>query len=232
MSEASFLLSFGGGAAHISYEGQLSAGLASLFGGLVPASRMAPAEVRFCIRDEEHALSLWCNDSVVLRRASGHDALQSLVSLLAQHLIEPCTSGLMLHAAAVGRGGRAVLLPGAAFAGKSTLTAWLLSRGFDYLTDELVYVPRGETTVRGLGGLCMFVLRHRVHSEMCYHGPRKLSRPMGVKVTLYRACRLAAGSARTLRSLPSCFRNLGDIAMRVFAVSPKDRRQCDCSVVW
>lgn len=43
---------------------------------------------------------------------------------------------LVLHAGAVGRSGRTVLLPAVANSGKSTLTAALLAEGWRYLTDE------------------------------------------------------------------------------------------------
>lgn len=46
----------------------------------------------------------------------------------------------VLHAAAVGRAGACVLLPGVAGAGKSTLTAALLHQGWDYLSDDTVPV--------------------------------------------------------------------------------------------
>lgn len=59
------------------------------------------------------------------------------------------TRGLLLHAAAVERQGRGLLLPGSSGSGKSTLTALLAIRGFDYLTDELVHVPLESTDVEG-----------------------------------------------------------------------------------
>jgi hypothetical protein len=55
-------------------------------------------------------------------------------------LVEGARRGLVLHAGAVTRRGKAILLPGDAGAGKTTLTAWLMGRGFDYLTDELVFL--------------------------------------------------------------------------------------------
>jgi hypothetical protein len=60
-------------------------------------------------------------------------------------------AGLLLHAAAVRRRGRVLLLPGKTGSGKSTLTAYLTSRGFDYLTDELAHVPPASARVTGLG---------------------------------------------------------------------------------
>lgn len=43
---------------------------------------------------------------------------------------------LVLHAGAVARGGRAVVLPGSSNRGKSTLTTALVRAGYEYLTDE------------------------------------------------------------------------------------------------
>ena len=80
------------------------------------------------------------------------DSLGSLASALLEQtlfrLSDRSTGGLLLHAAAVSRGSRCILLPGTSGAGKSSLTAWLLKQGFEYLTDELVYVPFGSLSVQ------------------------------------------------------------------------------------
>jgi len=47
---------------------------------------------------------------------------------------------MALHAGAVGRGGRSILLPGESGSGKTTLTAALLSVGFDLYSDEIARV--------------------------------------------------------------------------------------------
>ncbi|MGE0704207.1 MAG: hypothetical protein AB7F99_08595 [Vicinamibacterales bacterium] len=72
------------------------------------------------------------------------------VALLQQtlfHLADKSGGGLLLHAAAASWRGRAVLFPGKTGTGKSTLMSWLMTKGFDYLTDELVYVPFGSDNV-------------------------------------------------------------------------------------
>jgi HprK-related kinase A len=54
---------------------------------------------------------------------------------------------LLLHAAVVERGGRALLLPGRPGAGKSTLAAGLVLRGWRLLSDEVTVLPPGTTEV-------------------------------------------------------------------------------------
>lgn len=52
---------------------------------------------------------------------------------------------LMFHGAALERNGRAVVLPGVPGAGKSTLSAGLMLRGWRLLSDEFVIVAAGGT---------------------------------------------------------------------------------------
>jgi len=60
------------------------------------------------------------------------------------HLLRDTGGGVALHAGAVAHEQRVLLIPGQSGAGKSTLTAWLTSRGFTYLTDELVFLSAAE----------------------------------------------------------------------------------------
>jgi hypothetical protein len=76
-------------------------------------------------------------DGTVLARSPAPGvAFRHLVFAANQAAID-ATAGLRLHAAAAVRGGRAVLLPGVMNAGKSTLAAGLVQRGWAYLTDEV-----------------------------------------------------------------------------------------------
>jgi len=56
-----------------------------------------------------------------------------------------------LHAGCVARDGRGVLLAGMSGSGKSTLTAALVADGWDFLTDDMVFVahPAGTTSAWG-----------------------------------------------------------------------------------
>ena len=57
---------------------------------------------------------------------------------------------LMLHAAVLERGGRALILPGEPGAGKSTLTAALMLDGWRLLSDELTLIDRHDGQIHGL----------------------------------------------------------------------------------
>ncbi len=64
-------------------------------------------------------------------------------------LADKSRDGLVFHAGALAWNGRGVLVPGAIGACKTTLTAWLVTRGLDYLTDEMVWVPDGTNSIHG-----------------------------------------------------------------------------------
>lgn len=77
----------------------------------------------------------------------GAEAAEALMRDSASRLVWDYASGLALHAAALVVEGRAVLIVAASGSGKSTLSVDLAWRGMTFLTDELVLVPRGTTTV-------------------------------------------------------------------------------------
>jgi hypothetical protein len=74
-------------------------------------------------------------------RLKTDDLPEFLMEAVIRELITDQSNGVVLHAAAVGRADRAILLSGVSGAGKSTLTAWLAENGYEYLTDELVFIP-------------------------------------------------------------------------------------------
>ncbi len=82
--------------------------------------------------------------------ASEADMALHLIGQACYQLAYFSSGGLVMHAALVSRNGQGVLLPGSTGTGKSTLAAWLLRCGYDYLTDELVYIP-DEGAQRGYG---------------------------------------------------------------------------------
>lgn len=57
-------------------------------------------------------------------------------------LLESGEAATPIHAAAVALDGRAVILAGQSYAGKSTLAGWLTAHGWGFLTDEVSRVSR------------------------------------------------------------------------------------------
>ena len=90
----------------------------------------AEAEGRYSIREGSKPAALMSG----LSRA---DALIQISEIVASRLAAHLTNGVALHAGAVGWNGRSILIPGQSGAGKSSLTAWFVDKGFAYLTDEL-----------------------------------------------------------------------------------------------
>lgn len=72
---------------------------------------------------------------------------RTLVEKTLYALVDKDDSGLAFHAAAVCAEDTGILIPGHSGAGKSTLAVWLATRGFNYLTDELVHVPLGTSSI-------------------------------------------------------------------------------------
>jgi len=107
------------------------------------------ASLEVVVHDEAPEYELRTADSVLYRGDSSGLLAGILVNRVLFNIADRCRSGPMFHAAALSRDGATVLVPGKSGAGKTTLAAWLLHRGFAYLTDELVLLEPGTNRVRG-----------------------------------------------------------------------------------
>lgn len=82
------------------------------------------------------------------RTGSAAGALDHLVWHVNRQVMESLDGPVMLHAGAVARAGRAVVVSGPSGAGKSTLTAALVGAGFGYLSDEVAALDPETGRVR------------------------------------------------------------------------------------
>lgn len=98
--------------------------------------------------DSSGKLSLHRGERLLYEGDCAGTAAELLLGDSGYHLAAQCRTGLLFHAAALSSRGCTLILPGASGAGKSTLTAWLIAQGFDYLTDELVYIPWQTNTLQ------------------------------------------------------------------------------------
>ena len=136
------LLSFAGRSVAISWDDEAAGGfLDLLFADLSTAAEAEPAGALRLLRAEGDSYRLGDGDTLLHSGLLDVTMAAQLFDAVIFRLLAGQDGGLALHAGAVVRDGRVLLLPGQSGSGKSTLTAWLTSRGCGYLTDELVLLP-------------------------------------------------------------------------------------------
>ena len=101
------------------------------------------------VKDQERYLLLidgkpldWCG------QAAGIAPMVHANSLMIAYERSQCLLGL--HAAAVAKNGRSLLIPGPSGSGKSTLTAALVGSGYSYLADDLVLLSHKPVVIRAI----------------------------------------------------------------------------------
>lgn len=104
--------------------------------------------------DGRYAIREGRGPATLISGLSRPDALIQISEIVASRLAAHTTDGVALHAGAVGWNGRSILIPGQSGAGKSSLTAWFVDKGFAYLTDELA-VLTADGAVAGLSRALM-----------------------------------------------------------------------------
>jgi hypothetical protein len=122
-----------------------------LYGQLLTERTIPPdASIRVTREIDGGNFAVFCGEILEYRGPCEGMVAAMLLDRSVHHLAVANREGALLHAGCVARAGRAVLFPGESGAGKTTLTAWLVQRAFDYLTDELVFVRPGSTHIEAL----------------------------------------------------------------------------------
>jgi hypothetical protein len=80
-------------------------------------------------------------------RARSAELVAHPLPTLAHLIFTRIRSHYLVHAGCVSRGGRGIILAGASGMGKSTLTAYLVSRGMGFLSDEVAPIARATGRV-------------------------------------------------------------------------------------
>jgi hypothetical protein len=136
--------------------------LAAVRGLLPPSARAisgAPAGGGFALvpAGDDGLLELVCDGQSVAGRMDASVALGVLDAKLRMHIALNAPDHIFVHAGVVGIDGRAIVLPGASFAGKTTLVRALVQAGAGYWSDEyaaidadgLVHAYAKPLSVRG-----------------------------------------------------------------------------------
>jgi hypothetical protein len=90
-------------------------------------------------------ISLWDGDKRLYFGQNPYHLAVILMNEVLYHCIDANRENHALHAGAVRKGDSCIILPGQSGTGKSTLTAWLVTHGYQYLTDELIFLANNGT---------------------------------------------------------------------------------------
>jgi hypothetical protein len=144
------LVSFGGSAVAVEYSGARIAAIVDFVFRHAPAQGDAPPHLTFRAMPTKRPgeVALYRGDTLIYQGDSEATWAELLMGEACHNLADRSQGGLLFHAAGLAWRGKGVLLPGGIGAGKSTLAAWLATRGLDYLSDELVFVPHGADTMQ------------------------------------------------------------------------------------
>jgi len=145
---SSRLLTFANSCIAIDYSGGRAAELVDFLYGFLPKEQPGLPSVRLrLLSSAGNSLRLVQNQRLL---AEGKEEAVIVEYLLGQSCYQLATTsknGLLLHAAAVLWHQGCTIFVGASGVGKSTLTAWLLSQHFTYMTDELVFIPENSLEI-------------------------------------------------------------------------------------
>jgi Glycosyl transferase family 2 len=140
------VISFCGRSVELRHPPDWERDLRILFGVCAPSSAKVCATLKLALADDG-SFAIFEDDVPTIKGLSREDALLWLSEIVIRQLAEHVDTGVSLHSGVVGWNGRSVLIPGNSGAGKSSLTAWFVHKGFDYVTDELAVLNNGAAIV-------------------------------------------------------------------------------------
>ncbi len=144
------LITFAGSTIAIEYKGPAASRIVEFLYRDIPLGDQQPAHTTFRLLSSNGSqrFRLYRDEKLIHKGKTEAYVADILLGNTCYSLADQSQSGLLFHGAGLARQGLGLLMPGTMGAGKSTLTAWLLGRGFDYLTDELAYIPLGSLTMQ------------------------------------------------------------------------------------
>jgi hypothetical protein len=146
-------VSFAGSTVAIEYQSDRSAKIVQfLFGDMSPAAPAVAPQVSYRLDwdDQTGRFALKKDGDSLLQSDTEAALADTLLGSVCYHLAWHSRGGLLFHAGGLEWQQHGLLLPGTMGAGKTTLTAQLLGRGFNYLSDEMVFIPQTSETMDAL----------------------------------------------------------------------------------
>jgi len=106
------------------------------------------AEYNLTVDRGQKVFSLQNVDQQLYQGDDYYELAYTLINEIIYHVIVDTKESLAIHAAALGSNEGGILLPGKSGSGKSTFSAWLVTCGCHYLTDELVFLDGVTPKIR------------------------------------------------------------------------------------
>ena len=143
------LISFGGTAIELEFAGTRATEIVEfLFPNRVDDGSADPhLRMRIQENPDDGELEFHCAGELQRKHKSAGIIAHEILEATCFHLAGASTTGVVLHAAALMWEGCAVLFPGRSGSGKTTLSGFLGSQGFQYLSDELIYVASASLAI-------------------------------------------------------------------------------------
>ncbi|MCC0006776.1 MAG: glycosyltransferase [Hyphomicrobiaceae bacterium] len=145
---AEFTLNWQGQCIRVICPEEIAVDIEMLFGRLVVGGGTPARTVTVAKEGDRYSIDDETADTVSDLARS--DLASFLMDVVIRALITDQSRGVALHAGAVARNGRVVLVAGASGSGKSSLICWLVENGFEYLTDEIVLLEPNDASVVGM----------------------------------------------------------------------------------
>ncbi|MBI3796008.1 MAG: hypothetical protein HY268_03440 [Deltaproteobacteria bacterium] len=144
----SWLVSFAGTQVAIDWRGTAALRILKFLYGAEILARPSEGQARFRLSTEPtRRLRVQRGEELLYQGPSAGTAAGVLLDWTVHALANGCRIGPLFHAAALAFHDRGVLLPGGSGSGKSTFAAWLAHRGYDYLSDEMVCIESGASSL-------------------------------------------------------------------------------------
>ncbi len=146
------LISFAGTSLIIEYTGERAGKLVDfLYQHIASSKEAALPHVRYRIYpNDTGSLTLTRNGEFVCSQQDDAVLAERLLGDSSFDLADRVSDGLLFHAAGLDKDGQGLLLAGPSGTGKTTLSTFLFTQGFDFLSDEFIYLPDGSMQMHGL----------------------------------------------------------------------------------
>jgi hypothetical protein len=141
---------FANSAIAVEYEGERAAAIVEFLFRRIATTGPTEPHTTYRVVAQAAELVLRRADVTLYRGSSAAECADLLLGDSSRALADRSRGGLLFHAAGLSWQGHGLLLPGRIASGKTTLSAWLATQGFDFLSDELIFVAVDSTIMQSL----------------------------------------------------------------------------------